>query len=465
MKGFLTQRVLAMGAATTIILGAVALMLLGAGGIVAWEYSNSDAFCANVCHSVHPEETLAHQASFHGQVHCVECHIGRISTLQAMALKPEHAKELWGMIVGYERPLVSTTLRPARQNCEGCHNPSVVHHDSVVVHKHYDTDPPSSESATRLILHTGSGTIREKAAKGIHWHVTNDVEFIAADPQRRSIPWVQVKGPDGKTTTYVDATSKAAPGTFKPENARRMECFDCHNTVGHPFPNPADALDDAIATGKIDRGLPSAKQRGLELIAASAKLSGPYDERAKTLDKLVGESAAKAAVKPDKKQAEAKFDQAMKGIVLASTFEAPGITWKSFPNHTGHKDFPGCFRCHDGKHFDDKGNAIRLQCTLCHDLPQVTREKGKGSVPSTILAGVSPPDSHEAPNWMRDHRLSVDQSCAACHGKIEYGDQGGSFCSNPACHGRKWPELDLNAEPKPPAKAELEQLLAHVLAR
>ena len=450
MREFLRRRGLMLGATATIVIGIVALALLGAGGIVAWEYSNSDAFCANVCHSVHPEETLAHKGSFHAEVHCVECHIGRLPTLQLMALKPEHAKELWGMIVGYERPLVSTTLRPARQNCEGCHNPTAVHHDSVVVRKHYDADPPSSESATRLILHTGAGTIREKPTefKGIHWHVASDVSFIAADPQRRTIPWIQVKTADGKTTTYVDATAKPPPEGFKPENARRIECFDCHNAVGHPFPDPADAVDDAIATGRIDRSLPSTKARAVELIAAGEKVSGPYDERAKTFDKLIADNAAKAAVKPDKKDAEAKFDAAMKGILLASTFEAPGITWKSFPSHTGHKDFPGCFRCHDGKHFDDKGRAIRLQCTLCHDLPQVSAEKGKGSVPSTIATGLSPPDSHEAPNWMHEHRAALDSSCAMCHGKIEYGQQGGNFCANPACHGRTWPGMDLNAEPK-----------------
>jgi nitrate/TMAO reductase-like tetraheme cytochrome c subunit len=451
IRKLLNRKGLALGAATTIVLGIVALALLGAGGIVAWEYSNSDAFCANACHSVHPEETLAHKGSFHAEVHCVECHIGRLPTLQMMALKPEHAKELWGVIVGYERPLVSTTLRPARQNCEGCHNPSVVHHDSVVLRKHYGNDPTSSESATRLTLHTGAGAIREQFAKGVHWHIANDVSFVAADPQRRSIPWVQVTGSDGKTRTYVDATAR--PSDYKPEMARRMECFDCHNAVGHPFPNPADAVDEAIATGRIDRSLPSAKARAAEIIAASEKLSGPRDERMKTIDKLVADSAAKAAVPADKKDAEAKFEQTMKGILLDSTFEAAGVNWKSFPNHTGHKDFPGCFRCHDGKHFDDKGNAIRLQCTLCHDLPQVTGEKGKPSVPSTVAAGLAPPDSHQAPNWMHDHRAAFDQSCALCHGKTEYGQQGGSFCANPACHGRTWPGMDINAEPKKTAQA------------
>ena len=77
----------------------------------------------------------------------------------------------------------------------------------------------------------------------------------------------------------------------------------------------------------------------------------------------------------------------MRSILLNTSFEAKGITWKSFPSHTGHLDNPGCFRCHDGKHLNEKGESIRLQCTLCHDLPQVTLESGKGSVPSTVIGG------------------------------------------------------------------------------
>ena len=46
---------------------------------------------------------------------CVECHMGRLSTLQLMALKPTHVKELWGMIAGYERPLHSSTAPGARE--------------------------------------------------------------------------------------------------------------------------------------------------------------------------------------------------------------------------------------------------------------------------------------------------------------------------------------------------------------
>ena len=112
------------------------------------------------------------------------------------------------MIVGYERPLYSSTLRPAREACESCHYPQAVHRDSIALKKRYGTDPASSEEQTRLVLHTGFGVLREKESKGIHWHIANDVEFISPDPQRREIPWVQIRKPDGSSTTYIDSTSK-----------------------------------------------------------------------------------------------------------------------------------------------------------------------------------------------------------------------------------------------------------------
>ena len=432
----------AAGVATLVVVGGLALALLGAGGIVAWEYSNSNEFCANMCHSVHPEETRAHRTSAHARVDCVECHMGRISTLHMMALKPTHAKELWGMIVGYERPLTSHTLRPSRDNCEGCHWPSVEHHDSIAIKKRYDSDEKSTETSYRLVLHTGMGTIRESNARGIHWHIDNEVEFIATDPQRREIPWVRVKSADGRVSTYVDTASKLTEAELRKFEPRRMECFDCHNAVGHPFRNPEDLVDEAIATGRIDRSLPKAKARALALIEQAQKLTGPHKEMGAKLEKLIAEAAPEGEVT----EAEKKFRAAMKQILVDSSFSHPGLSWASFPNHGGHKDFPGCFRCHDGKHLNEKGEAIRLQCTLCHNLPQVEREGGKGSVPSTVAAGLTPPPSHEEPNFMHDHRTKLDDSCTMCHGKIEWGADGGSFCANPACHGRKWPQMTLDPQ-------------------
>ena len=447
MKIKFGRRTMVLGTAMTVVVVGIAAAILGAGGIVAWEYSNSNAFCANNCHAVHPEEPRAYAAYSHARVNCVECHMGRLPTLQLMTLKAAHYHELLGMITGYERPLAATTLRPARDSCEGCHWPAVNHDDKVRTKVHYEADAKNTEVRTRLIMHTGGGVAREKATRGIHWHVEQNVEYVTDDVQKRTIPWVRITGKDGKSTVYFDAASKVGRAEMDQKPKRKMDCTDCHNAAGHPFKNPADRVDEAMSEGTIDVGIPSIKARALTIIEKASSLHGPMEQQIPAFQKFIADAAPKGEQKPEQKAAEAQFAKAMLGILELSEFEAKGLTWKSFPNHVGHKDFPGCFRCHDGKHFNDKGEAIRLQCTLCHDIPQVTIDGTKKTVASTVNPSLTPPDSHGEPNFMHDHRTKLDQSCAMCHGPIKWGTEGGNFCSNPACHGRTWPEMSLNAKP------------------
>jgi nitrate/TMAO reductase-like tetraheme cytochrome c subunit len=439
-----------MGTVVTLLVGGIALALVAAGGIVAWEYTNSNAFCANMCHAVHPEEPVAHAASGHARVQCVECHMGRMSTLQLMAAKPAHAKELWGMIVGYERPTMSSTLRPARDSCEACHWPEVRHSDTVRTKVRYDTDAKSRESRTTLVMHTGFGEVRESSAKGIHWHIAQEVTYAAVDPQKQKIPWVQARGADGKTVTYFDPTSGVTPQALDKVEKRRMDCIDCHNAAGHPFSNPANLVDEAIRDGKISRSLPSIKARAIAIIEKAAPVTGGEAERRTKFEELIATSAPKD-LKPELAKAEKSFEEEMKRILLLTSFSAERLTWRTFPDNIGHNDFAGCFRCHDGKHLDENGQAIRLQCTLCHALPQVVRDDGARSVVSTVSPGLTPPPSHGEPNFMHDHRTKVDDTCTMCHGKIQWGTEGGGFCSNPACHGRKWPEMNLDAQAAAPS--------------
>ena len=435
----------------------IGVTLLGAAGIAGWEYSNSNAFCATMCHDVHPEEIAAHKLGAHARVNCVECHMGRTSTLHLMALKPTHAKELWGMIVGYERPIASSTLRPSREACESCHYPTTEHHDSVAVNVHFATDPPSTQSRTTIMLHTGMQAIRQGYTKGIHWHIQNEVRFVSPDPQRRDIPWVELTKADGTKVAYTDAETKLTPAQLSALQPRAMACYDCHNAVGHPFRNPANTVDDAIYAGKIDRSLPNTKARAVALIDKLGEVTGEPKAREAKVDKLIADASAKAASPAELRPAEDKFNAAMREILLSVSFRETGLSWKSFPNHTGHADTPGCFRCHDGKHFNDKGEAIRLQCTLCHAMPQVMREDGKGTVASLVpeKAGEKQPESHQRPNFMHTHADDVGPECEECHGTpLKRGKQGGNFCANPACHGRTWPGLDLSVEPPKKAAAE-----------
>lgn len=442
------------GAVLMLALAGIAVALATAGGIAAWEYSNSNAFCTNMCHAVHPEEPVAHAASFHARVQCVECHMGRVSTLELMLIKPTHINELWGMIAGYERPTHSKTLRPARDSCEACHWPSVRHADTVRTKVRYDTDAKSRETRTRLVMHTGTGEVRESGSKGIHWHIAQELTYVATDESKQKIPWVQAKDAQGKVTTWYDPTSGVTPQQIEKLEKRRMDCIDCHNTTGHPFPNPANLVDEAIQDGRISRSLPAVKARALAVVEKAGTLTGTKDERAAKIDQAVAATAPKDA-KPAAAKDEKAFAEEMKRILLLTSFSGKNLTWRTFPDNIGHNDFPGCFRCHDGKHLDSQGQAIRLQCTLCHALPQVVREGGARSVPSTVKPDLTPLSSHGEPNFMHEHRGKVDDTCKMCHGKIEWGTEGGSFCSNPACHGRKWPEMNLDAKPAaPPAPAK-----------
>ena len=242
------------GSVASIAALVVGIGLVGAAGIAGWEYSNSNAFCATMCHSVHPEEIAAHQLGAHARVNCVECHMGRNSTLHLMALKPTHAKELWGMIAGYERPITSGTLRPSREACESCHYPTVEHHDSVAVKVHYATDPESSESRTRSCCTPASDVIRQGSPGASTGTSQNEVRFVSPDPQRREIPWVEVTKPDGTQghlhRRRVQDHRRAGRGA----EPRAMACYDCHNAVGHPFRQPARCVDEAIAPARSTAG-------------------------------------------------------------------------------------------------------------------------------------------------------------------------------------------------------------------
>lgn len=439
------------GAVLTIVLAGLGVALLTAGGIAAWEYSNSNAFCTNVCHAVHPEESVSHAAASHARVQCVECHMGRLSTLELMLIKPTHMHELWGMVVGYERPRHSKTLRPARDSCEACHWPEVRHADTVRTKVHYGDDPKSTETRYTLRMHTGTGEVRDSGSKGIHWHIGQELTYAATDDAKQKIPWVQAKDKDGKVTTWFDPTAGVTLQQVEKLEKRRMDCIDCHNAAGHPFPDPEDAVDRAILEGRISRDLPSVKARANAVLGKAAQeLHGPAKDREAELQKRLAAAVQKHG-KPDLDKKEQQFVDELRKILMRSSFAEKGFTWKTFPNNLGHEDFPGCFRCHDGKHLDASGQAIRLQCTLCHALPQVVREDGARSVTSTVNPDLTPLPTHFEPNFMHDHRSKVDDSCKMCHGKIQWGTDGGSFCSNPACHGRKWPEMNLDAKAAAPA--------------
>jgi hypothetical protein len=57
---------------------------------------------------------------------------------------------------------------------------------------------------------------------------------------------------------------------------------------------------------------------------------------------------------------------AIQRVFDRTRFFEMGVGWGTYPNHLGHTDSPGCFRCHDEEHVADDGSTIRQDCELCH---------------------------------------------------------------------------------------------------
>ncbi len=417
-------------------------IILGVIAIQVWEYSNSVEFCANACHDVHPEEVQAFRDSYHANVQCTECHMGRVGTIRNVFLKASHFRHLPEVIFdAYDRPLESETMRPANESCELCHWPPAFHGDTVREITRFMPDEENTEQRTYLILKTGAGTREEGLGYGIHWHITNPVEFIATDEHKEDVRWVRTTLPDGRTVEYHDVTNPLTQEEIEKAEKKVMDCVDCHNRMGHPFPYPGELIHQAMADGRLSTDLPYAKKYMLDLLTADyASQEEALEAVASTREEYKAAYPEAAAAYPEEiEQAEQLAEELVKRLI----FEEPGVTWESFPDHNKHKDFPGCFRCHDGKHLTDDGESIRLHCNICHSIPE-TVEAGDRP-PQMPLTYIQEPESHLETNFMADHRFQANGDCEECHGPIVFGDDDSSFCANSACHGRAWPLVELDA--------------------
>jgi len=87
-------------------------------------------------------------------------------------------------------------------------------------------------------------------------------------------------------------------------------------------------------------------------------------------------------------------------------FPYMNVSWKSFPNNIGHTYAPGCFRCHDGKHFSDDGKMISNDCNICHTIIEQNTDDGKNLVSLKGLEFQHPVDLGSS---------LKDESCVDCH--------------------------------------------------
>ena len=369
----LNDRVFRHGLDIVLVATIVNLLVVAMASYRGSAYMDSPQFCGQSCHVMHPEYT-AYKISAHSHVDCVACHIGSGAS-SYFAAKVNGTKQLVEVAFDrYPTPIESPVqnLRPARYICEGCHTPARFVGEKLLVKSNFADDEKNTETQTVVVLHLG-GMDGLSHLTGIHGVHLGHIEYIATDPTRTAIPWVQKRNPDGSETVFATA----AAGSGVPQGERRlMDCIDCHNRAAHTFLTAEDALNRAMADGAVSPDLPWVHKEGLELLKAA--YASEAEARAKIPQQL---AAFYRAQHPEVLPAKAALVQSagdeLATLYSQNVFPFMKVTWGTHPNHIGHISYPGCWRCHDGDHSSKDGKSITNDCAACHNLLAVDEAKPK----------------------------------------------------------------------------------------
>ena len=350
-------------------LGNVVILSMGTYGGV--RYMETDAFCGQVCHTAMQPQFTAHLTGPHARIECVACHVGP-GAGSFIGAKLSGSQRLLAVTTGqYARPIRQHRGQGAatRETCERCHWDGLQHGDQPSLVREYASDETNSDLSTLLRLHVGGGGERVGDTFGSHWHADPaiEVEYVALDPMAAEIPYVRVTAADGTVREYRAEGAEALDEASVADGVRRrMDCLDCHNRSAHAFPaSPERAVDAALGTGAIDRQLPFIRREALRLLTAEAENAAQARaEIASSLSRFYEqEYAGLVASQPD---AVDRAADAVQALYDRTRFPEMDVGWGTYPNHLGHTDSPGCFRCHDGLHVADDGSTIRQDCELCH---------------------------------------------------------------------------------------------------
>ncbi|MGH9220911.1 MAG: NapC/NirT family cytochrome c [Vicinamibacterales bacterium] len=345
-----------LGVALLTIVNVFIVSLAALGSV---HHMETTEFCGQTCHTTMEPEWKAHQASPHSKVACVSCHVGP-GAAGFVEAKAAGTRQLWHIIINSVPTPVEAPVRsmpPARETCLGCHSSEGHQGDRLRVIRDLSDDETSTETVTTLQMHVGG----VKPANGIHWHVAQQIEYIATDRQRQNIPWVKFTDYDGNVKEY--AVDGVTPEQLAQGERRTMDCMECHNRPAHTFdPSPERAVDLAITGGHLPKSLPFTRREAVAALKDEYASGGAAQIG---IDARLRKAFASHASDP----ALARTVAAVQNIYARNVFPAMKVTWGTYPNNIGHTFFDGCFRCHDDNHKARDGSVIKQDCESCHAMP------------------------------------------------------------------------------------------------
>jgi hypothetical protein len=410
----------------TLVGAVIALPFLGVMTYEGYHYTESNKFCGVLCHGVMDPEYTAYQQSPHARVDCVECHIGEGASWFVKS-KISGIRQVFTYALDiYEKPIppALTELRPARETCEQCHWPAKFHGDQLKEVPHFASDRANTERTVTMMVKTGGADPLVGDPSGIHWHMAlgNKIEYIATDAALQEIPWVKVTSLDSGESEIYRADGAPADAEA-PEGVRRvLDCMDCHNRPTHVFRSPNAAVNEVLGRRPELTDVPYAKAR---LVLA---LSAGYDsqpEAVKAIERTVEEyyREQQPQVWHSRQTELQKLVDLGQDVYERNVFPERQASWRVYPNNIGHMESPGCFRCHDGRHVNESGEALTRDCKSCHEflVPAETKEGRPTRVVGSFEHPLELSGPHAAERCDQCHTggPTPPPTCTGCHEPVD----------------------------------------------
>ena len=366
---------------TTILLVASAM-----GSFRAFEYTESNEFCGKLCHEVEEPEYVTYQHSSHARVTCVECHVGEGSAWYVKSKISGIYQVYSTLFKKYPRPVAAPihSMRPERETCERCHWPERFYSRKLRIQRSYLADSGNTEWNLSLLMKIGPEFKEKGNSEGIHWHINKNfrIEYASDKQYRESIPWVKLTNlKTGEVKTFVDSENPLDKNALDTLEVRSMDCLDCHNRASHLFKSAPDYVDNAIVSGMIPKDIAYFKK------AAMNALKNPFEDNA-TARKDISEAILKfykdehpELLKKDKQRLLLAI-AVVQGEYQMNAFPFMRADASKYPNHIGHLESEGCFRCHSDRHKTSKGETISRNCEICHT---IIAQGPTGSITNTYL--------------------------------------------------------------------------------
>lgn len=385
---------------------AIFLLLSAIGSYEAFHFTESVEFCGTLCHTVMKPEYVAYQNSPHARVRCVDCHVGEGADWYVRS-KMSGMYQVYSVLANvYPTPIETpiSNLRPARETCEKCHWPEKFYSHKLRLERHYLSDEENTEWNIGLIMKIGAPHSALGLQEGIHWHINPNVkiEYKAEDHKRESIPWVKYTNLEtGEETIYQDQDNLLAESKLDSLETRLFDCMDCHTRPSHSYQPPAFFVNQAMVSGSIPTSLPDIKSISMDICN----------------EEFTSTDTAMAYIRDEINNYYEDYDvdqdiveQAIAGLQDAygkNIFPEMKVRWDAYPNHIGHMEFDGCFRCHNDNHMSENETVISKDCNLCHIInTQGTPDSMMISAVGDPLEFIHPVDIDEA--WK-------DGLCTDCH--------------------------------------------------